>query len=263
MHREEVFTLRAHLIPVFGDIPAISKVLEFIGHNGRYPCRFCNILAIPGRTAKGGVHLYCPLHRPNGNSIDPLNLPLRTHKETLQHGYNVLNAPTDHAASTRATECGIKGVSLLARLPSIRIPASFPVEVMHMIWINLIPQLVDLWTKEFHGLDDGQESYLIDPALWKLLGDICEESGNTIPSSFGCRVPNLTKRSNFIAESWALWATLLAPHILRRRFKQAKYYTHFVRLIKLVKACMEYSIPKGELPGLREGFASWVQEFEE
>lgn len=132
-----------------------------------------------------------------------------------------------------------------------------------MIWINLIPPLVNLWTNDFHGLDDGVESYLIDPALWKLLGDICEESADTIPSSFGCRVPNLTKCSNFMAKSWALWATLLAPHVLRHRFKKVKYYTHFVRLIKLVKTCMEYSIPRTELPRLQEGFAEWVQEFEE
>lgn len=260
--REELFVLRAHLIPIFGDIPAITKALDFIGHNGLYPCRFCMIMATPGKTSGGGVHLYCPLHRSEGESYNPLDLPLRTHNETLRQGYHVLRAPNETVAGTRATDCGVKGVSLLARLPSVSIPAAAPVEIMHMIWINLIPQLVDLWTNNFNALDAGAENYLIGPQLWNDLGGICESSGDTIPSSFGCRVPHLKKRGNFIAESWSLWATQLAPHILRRRFSSPKYYTHFVRLIKLLKECTSLSITRSELPRIRRGLADWVQDFE-
>ncbi|KAB5587426.1 Transposase family Tnp2 protein [Ceratobasidium theobromae] len=36
--QRKLFALRAHLIDIFGDIPAITKFLEFIGHNGRFPC---------------------------------------------------------------------------------------------------------------------------------------------------------------------------------------------------------------------------------
>lgn len=175
--REELFILRAHLIPIFGDIPAITKALEFVGHNGRYPCRFCMIMAISGRTVNG-THLYCPLHRSDGNPYRPLDLPLRTHDETIKLGYNVLRAPNETASADLATECGVKGVSLLVRLPSVSIPASFPVEIMHMVWVNLIPQLVNLWTNDFNGLDAGKENYLISPALWNVFRNICGESGN-------------------------------------------------------------------------------------
>ncbi|KAB5591793.1 hypothetical protein CTheo_4785 [Ceratobasidium theobromae] len=257
---EELFQLRAHLISVFGDIPALSKILEFIGHNGRYPCRFCKIEATRGQTSKGGTHLYCPLYRTN-NNIDPLDLPLRTHNETIRLGYHVLNTKHDTVSADRATKCGIKGVSLLSRLPSISIPASFPVEVMHMVWINLVPQLVDLWTGTFNNYDAGIHNYLMDQATWDILGDMCGESGSTIPSSFGCRVPNLKKRSNFIAESWSLWATQLAPNILRHRLKEP-CYVHFVRLIRLMKECMDYSLPRSELPRIREELALWVQDYE-
>jgi hypothetical protein len=260
--QEELFIMRAHLLTIFGDIPAITKVLELIGHNGQFPCCFCMIQAIPGRTSGNGIHLYCPLHRTNGDSLDPLELPIHTHEETIQLGYEVLCALTENAASTHATECGIKGISLLVRLPSVSIPASFPVEVMHMVWINLMPQLVDLWTENFHDIDDGTEDYCINQLLWNSFSNACEESGITIPSEFGCRVPNLSKRSHFIAESWSLWATQLAPNLLRRRFPKPKYYLHFVRLINLIKECTDYSLPRSELPHIREGFAQWVQDYE-
>ncbi|KAF8596715.1 hypothetical protein BDV93DRAFT_480008, partial [Ceratobasidium sp. AG-I] len=133
---------------------------------------------------------------------------------------------------------------------------------MHMVWINLIPQLASLWTGTFKGLDDGTESYQLHPDLWETLGDICDGSGATIPSAFGCRVPHLSKRSQFIAESWCLWATQLAPNLLRRRFLKPTYYVHFVQLIKLMKECMEYSMSRDDLPRIRKGFADWVQEYE-
>jgi hypothetical protein len=72
---QKLFSLRAYLLSVFGNIPAVTKLLEFIGHNGQYPCRFCLMSAVQGATAGGGTHLYCPLHRTSAPFFDPFNLP--------------------------------------------------------------------------------------------------------------------------------------------------------------------------------------------
>ena len=257
-----VFALRAHLLSVFGDIPAVSKFLEFVGHNGRYPCRFCLILAIQGATAKGGKHLYCPLHRYEAPFFQALNLPLRTHAATLKAGLEALQAPSENARTTLATESGVKGVSLLARLPSVSIPASFPIDIVHMVWINLIPQLVKLWTGEFNGLGNGSESYMLHPTVWMSLGGTIAGSGATIPSSFGCRLPNISKAGHRTAESWSIFATQLAPSLLRRRFRKSTYYTHFVRLIKLLNQCTSFTMLRSDVAQLREGFAEWIKEYE-
>src|SRR5579862_3398918 len=37
------FTLKAHLVLITGDTPAISKLLHLSGHNAIYPCRACNL----------------------------------------------------------------------------------------------------------------------------------------------------------------------------------------------------------------------------
>ncbi|KAF8597128.1 hypothetical protein BDV93DRAFT_513593 [Ceratobasidium sp. AG-I] len=193
------------------------------------------ILAIQATTSGGGSHLYCPLHRSEGPSVDPLDLPIRTHAETLRQGYNALQAPNDTARSNLATDCGVKGVSLLARLSSMNIPASFPVEIMHMVWINLIPQLAELWTQQFNGLDDGVESYAINSLLWN--------------SIVYCGV-------------LVTLGTQLAPNLLRRQFSKSKYYVHFVQLINLMKEVTDRSLKRSALPRLREGFAFWVQDYE-
>ncbi|CCO35605.1 hypothetical protein BN14_09723 [Rhizoctonia solani AG-1 IB] len=259
---EELFALRAHVLSAFGDLPAMAKLMEFIGHNGRFPCRLCKIMSIPGRTAKDATHLYCPLHRSDDTGLDPYNLPLRTHQECLDEGYNVLQAPNDNVRANLATECGIKGVTLLARLSSIKIPDLFPVEAMQLVWINLVPQLADLWREKFNGLDAGFETYLIHGLIWNSVGNMCVDSTGTTPSSFGCAVPHFKNRSHFTAESWSRWATHLAPNLLRRRFMDSRYYVHFVQLVNLMNKCINRSIAREELPAIRQGFVEWVEDFE-
>ncbi|CAE6436081.1 unnamed protein product [Rhizoctonia solani] len=261
---QKLFSLRAYLLSVFGDIPAITKLLEFVGHNGRYPCRFCLMSAVQGVTAGGGTHLYCPLHRNNAPFFDPLNLPLRTHQDSVQKGLEVLGARSNNAQSNLATASGIKGVSALARLPSISIPLSFPIDIMHMIFINLIPQMVDIWTGNFNGMDEGTESYSIDIPLFKIIGEIIENSGSTMPTSHGCRVPNiaLPHHGGATAEAWSMFGGYLGPCVLRGRFRKTKYYRHFVRLIKLVHQITSFEIPRADIPLIREGFIKWVQDYE-
>ncbi|KAB5588019.1 Transposase family Tnp2 protein [Ceratobasidium theobromae] len=166
-----VFSLRAHILDGFGDIPALSKMLELVGHNGRFPCRLCLIEAIWGLTANGGTHLYCPLHHTGDPQVDPnpFHLPLQTHEEYMRKGEEVLKTPSDTARARLATKSGIKGISVLSRVPSVSIPGSFPIDIMHMVWINLIPQLAQLWTGNFNNLDPGWEHYDIHPTVWEAL----------------------------------------------------------------------------------------------
>ena len=43
---DDFFALRAFLILVFGDIPAISMIMHMKGHNRLVPCRMCTIRGI-------------------------------------------------------------------------------------------------------------------------------------------------------------------------------------------------------------------------
>jgi hypothetical protein len=133
---------------------------------------------------------------------------------------------------------------------------------MHIIE-NIIPALVSLWTGDYKGLDNGSEDYQIPKIVLEAIGQACVDSGRTIPSAFGCRVPNLAKeRHYFIAESWFLFTTLLGPVLLRQRFSQPVYYRHFVSLVTLINLCLQLEIPADDIDQIEKGFADWVLEYE-
>jgi hypothetical protein len=135
---------------------------------------------------------------------------------------------------------------------------------MHLIFENLIPNLVGHYTGTFKDLDCDTEHYVLLQEEWL---DICaagEASGDTIPTAFGARVPNLeTDRSSMTAEKWALWAMWLAPLLLRDRFPDQKYYDHFMKLIHLINKCISWVLKRSELEEIRVGFQQWVEEYEE
>jgi len=57
-----IFALHAYLITAFGDIPAVSMLMNMKGHNGVSPCRMCAIKGI-GIPDSRNRTLYMPLSR--------------------------------------------------------------------------------------------------------------------------------------------------------------------------------------------------------
>ncbi|KAF9473565.1 hypothetical protein BDN70DRAFT_817039 [Pholiota conissans] len=135
---------------------------------------------------------------------------------------------------------------------------------MHLIWENLIKNLVLHWTGEFKGLGEGSGSYILENSAWKAVGIATAASGSTIPSAFGSRVPNIvTDATLCTADMWSFWTLYLGPALLRRRFRKPKYFKHFVQLVRLLTTCLQYEISKEEISDLRTGFIQWVQGYEE
>ena len=81
-----LFELHAYLIVVFGDIPAISMIMQMKGHNAICPCHMCNIQGVyipSSSTTTYYVSLNCE-HFPNApNGYHPNSLPLRNHETLL------------------------------------------------------------------------------------------------------------------------------------------------------------------------------------
>jgi len=169
----------------------------------------------------------------SNNSVEPLVLsnhmtPIIFPYATLMaQAEEVQNATTNTDATNLAKLYGIKVYPTSHLLPSLNFPKSFPYDFMHLIWENLIKNLVLHWTGEFKGLGAGKESY----AVWNAIGEATGKSGSTIPSAFGSRVPNVaTHQSQMSAEMWSFWTLYLGPVLLRRQFQRPKHYTHLCDL---------------------------------
>ncbi|KAF7761920.1 hypothetical protein Agabi119p4_9912 [Agaricus bisporus var. burnettii] len=261
------FLLHAYLILLFGDIPAMALIMNMKGSNAVSPCRVCSIKGICNPSASKKTN-YVPLRRdtlPNADPVryDPRNLPIRSHGELMEQAIAVQMSPTNAASEDLAKRYGIKGIPVLSNVSAISFPESFPFDFMHLIWENLIPNLISFWIGEFKDLDHGHKGYFIGPQAWEEIGRATEACGSTIPSAFGARVPNIAKKqSQMSAEMYSNWTLFIAPIVLRRRFPKAQYYKHFLKLVELLKLCLSFEIDQEMLLRIEEGFVQWVWDYE-
>jgi len=221
------FPLRAYALFKLGDIIAIEKLLGIKGHNGFCPCRSCTLKGIRNVTGHGKVY-YIPLTLPHGTSRavmttlgprDPFHLPKRTHNSFLDVLQMMEVAETRKECEAIAKEHGIRQAPAIGRVQSIDYAKCAPWEWMHLVLENVIPNLVNLWTGKFKGLDMGSENYEIAPEIWEEIGRETAEATRNIPSAFVRVLGNIAEdRSQFTAESWCFWFIYLAPILLRNRF---------------------------------------------
>ncbi|QRV81411.1 Transposase family Tnp2 protein [Ceratobasidium sp. AG-Ba] len=261
------FCLCAYLVACFGDMPAVAKLMCMKGHNGKYPCRACKIVGIRAPKTKDPTKLgtthYAPLARPfagpdkGPSHYDPLNLPLRTHYQYVKDALYVEQSKTPTEDARRSTSTGIHGLSMLAEVPSLDFPISFPHDFMHLMFQNVVPSLIDLWTHTGKKATFGspKDDYVFPKTVWRAIGEACKKSGDTIPAKFGCRVPDLDEdRGQSSAESTLLFATLIGPGILCK-FQKEEYYQHFLFLVWLINKCCSYSVTQDQVDFIRRGFA--------
>jgi hypothetical protein len=130
---------------------------------------------------------------------DPENLLLHSHNCIMAQANSVESAPTKVWQEELAKVYGIKGVPILSALGSLRFPQSFPYDFMHLIWENLILNLILFWSGCYKGMDKGQQ-YVLDPRIWQDIGTTSTEAIKTIPTSFGTSIPNPAKdHSSFMS----------------------------------------------------------------
>lgn len=262
-----VFALHAYVITAFGDIPAVSMLMNMKGHNGVSPCRMCEIKGIGIPNSRNRT-LYVPLSRrghPRATDVieyRPEELPLRSHNRFMAQAKAVESAPTETQREELAKASGIKGVPLLSDLGSLRFPQSFPYDFMHLIWENLIPNLVLFWSGRYKGMDNGQP-YVLEPHDWQVVGATSAEATKTIPSSFGASIPDPAKDcSYFTSSTWSVWSLFIAPTVLRDRFPEAQYYKHFCSLVRILNLCLQFEISEKDIDEIESGIRSWVVDYE-
>src|SRR5260370_40897350 len=144
---------------------------------------------------------------------------MRTHSKLLEQARKVEMSHNNKKREQRAKKYGIKGVPVLSSISSISFPSSFPFDFMHLIWENLIPNLIDFWTGAFKDLDHVGKDYVIESRIWEQVGAATAASGATIPSAFGASVPDIAaKRYEMNAELYANWTLFISLIVLRGRF---------------------------------------------
>ncbi|THG92857.1 hypothetical protein EW026_g8194 [Hermanssonia centrifuga] len=157
---EEKFRSNIDLAFVTADGPGIAYVSGLVGHSGRYGCRlYC---PMPGRNKPGTGHYYPAALKP----IDYTGGAASTHKDvnlihilrssSQNHIEKRLQDSLIQVRSSRGptqykknrVKTGVAKPSILTGLPSTRIlglPASFPLDSMHHLLLNIPDLLFPLW----------------------------------------------------------------------------------------------------------------------
>ena len=150
----------------------------------------------------------------------------------MQQAHDVEMASKNVTHEELSKKYGIKVTPVLSAISSISFPSSFPFNFMHLIWENLILNLIDFWTGKFKDLDHDRGGYLIESRIWEEIGAATAACGVTILSPFGAPVPNIATKQHLLnSEMHANWTLYIAPIVLRGRFKRPQYYrcqTHFL-----------------------------------
>lgn len=262
--KEEYFVLHAFLLDAFGDIPAVAKMIGMKGVGALKPCRFCDIVGIRIPDSTNRSH-YVPLSRPQDrdNEYNPYDLPLRTPEAFMRQANEVALASTAAEEKRLSKQYGVNRIPILSALSSMEFPSSFPPGFMHVLLENVLKGLLHLWTSEYKGLNEGDGEYKLMPTVQEAVIAGVKMSGDTMPSTYGCRVPDFTKEAGyFTAEAYSIWSLLLAIPLLHRRFRQEKYYDNFVKLVIAVSICLQLDSTSEQLHRTHDLFISFVLEFE-
>lgn len=198
------------------------------GHNSITPCRACYIRGVLCQLARNSVY-YVPLTTPGEAEPFPIDaLPMRTHGLFLLH-CGELDAPATNAARSRiAKDCGINSKSVFAHLKSIDLANCAPYDIMHLLFENLIPNMIRHWTGQFKGLNQGTGNYQLSDAAWTAIGQLTAKAARTIPPAFVGTIPNIAQDGNlFQAEAYSFWFQYITPIVLKDRLPNRYYqYVH-------------------------------------
>lgn len=118
-----------------------AKIHGTIGNRAYRYCTYCECRGVRS------TGMYCPISHPldapgsvnqeNWNDYDRANLPMRTNIKFRKDAAHI--EETKHKEAADLT--GISALAILAQLPSIDFPRSFPPDSMHLFFENVIPAL--------------------------------------------------------------------------------------------------------------------------
>src|SRR5687768_7848638 len=113
---------------------------------------------------------------------------------------------------------GIKGKSILFELSSIIFPRLFPVDIMHLFFENIAPQMFKLWSSRFFIKDDNLNAtpFAISRSSWDTIGVLMQNNKKKMPLVFSRPPRNIFKHNaGYKAEEWANWISLYSVPLIK------------------------------------------------
>jgi len=255
---EGEYTIRAFLRQITGDMPAIDKIINAKGHNGRTPDR-CR--KFQGAQFDNNKYYFPPRH--------PIT------KATLFNirGNQARRTPTSLATDVRAVEearagpslqstveemekdCGFKGYSLLCSpspahkslYPHLKYLEKLgsnvaPYDVMHLLFCNVVPFLWDLFSGAWRVSGTGQDDFLMSAADSDAAGRELRAARPMVPRLQARSLRDVkTHHKSYKAEDWMYFILSTGEAVLSGRIPDI----YFEMYMSLCYACRLLIRPGG------------------
>ena len=199
--------VRLHVLWFTGDLPALASMCGLRGHNGRSPCRFCQISGVWCSTSR---HYYFPSRilemKPSGKRCfrelcSVGSLRLRNPENVLR----ILHRINDKSISKKCRDelgvsQGLKMRTILYEFPFFNPFMSVPIDSMHLI-MNISKDLMGLLRGKKHALKflppEAKQFVIIDSS-WKSI----DEELLRVPSGTSEQVFGQPPRVTEVSDKW-------------------------------------------------------------
>lgn len=235
-HNDSYFTLHGYLLTVTADMPARDELMGMAGFSSYQYCNYCDIRGV----FKG--HVYCPLTPPMDSTADekaqaefveyplrPLlrgskrkrgvrngDIHTRTHAEMKNYAGLADKLKRSRPKKESIHFMGMKRTSIFFELTSILFPWSFPLDSMHLFFLNVAKRLKTHWHGNYFKWETDatanaknnrgrstttKDRYNIPNDVWK---DIDADMAKLkYPTSFGDRIRGVFDFNK--ANEWKTW----------------------------------------------------------
>lgn len=170
-HTQSQFLLKAHLVLVTGDTPAISKLFQFAGHGATYPCRACTLQGTPF------PYSYKKVTDNVEQTINSVRYyyPRRSDAQPRTAASYEQDGQMSMSDSDNIKNCGVKGISPLVTLPTISIPVCSPFDIMHLVYLGFTRDICRLLNGSYFGGKIRLPNVEMSAQAWKELGSDMEK----------------------------------------------------------------------------------------
>jgi hypothetical protein len=274
--RKEIFTSRPFFAFGTADGPGMTHLNGLVGHQGALGCQtYCSM---PGRHKKGASQYFPVALKPHnfdvaGCNHGDINLWIPRPLNPASYSSNLLlllhsSNPTNYKKNRLQT--GIVKPSLFSGLPenhTLGIPNCFPLDLMHLVSLNIPDLLLSLWRGTlYHEKDDNKSTWdwaVLHGDVWKEHGKVVASTTPHLPGSFDRPPRNPAEK---ISSGYKAWEFLLYLFVLRPAVFWTvlpdRYWRHFCKLVFGIRIIHQRHIIKEKLQAAHRALVQFVEEFE-